>query len=660
MSGGFLQQAFVYLLAAVVAVPLARRLGLGSVLGYLLAGVAIGPFGLGLLGGPDAAGAADGRAVMHVAEFGVVLMLFVVGLELEPARLWRLRGPILGLGGLQVVVTSAALAGLALLAGLPWPAAVAAGMALSLSSTAIVLQSLQERGLLKSAGGQGAFSVLLFQDIAVIPMLALVPLLAARLRGGAAPAGDAAHAAPSWVDGRPGWVQTLAVLGAVTLVVLGGRWVVRPAFRAIARTRLRDLFTAAALLLVVGIALLMTQVGLSPALGTFLAGVVLATSEYRHELESDIEPFRGLLLGLFFIAVGSTIDFGYVVQQPALVAGLVVGLLAVKLTLLLALGRGFGLAADQALLLAFALPQVGEFAFVLLAYGEQQAVLAPAVARPLVVAVALSMAVTPLLLVAYERWVRPRVGTRPAAARASDAEDDGHPVLIAGFGAFGSMVGRMLRANGVGATVLDVDSDRVDLLRALGFRVHYGDATRHDLLRTAGAERARLLVLALDSPARTLELVATARRHFPQLTILARAFDWDDAYDLLNAGVTHVYRESADTSLRLGADALRLLGFRAHQAHRAVQRFQRHDELAMRELALRRREGEAIYLRATRQRIEQLEEVLQADLGERAADADAGWDPESLREEARRGTPAPAPAPPDAAAGARAGGARPA
>lgn len=644
MTGGFLEQAFVYLLAAVVAVPIARRLGLGAVLGYLLAGVAIGPFGLGLLGGRGAAH--DGESVRHVAEFGVVLMLFVVGLELEPGRLWRLRAPILGLGGLQVAVTSAAIAGIARLVGLDWPAALAVGMALSLSSTAIVLQSLEERGQLKTAAGQSAFSVLLFQDIAVIPMLALFPILAARARAGgegagATAGGDAAHAAEStsWVAGLPGWGQALAVLAAVTAVVVGGRFVGRPAFRAIARTRLPELFTAASLLLVVGTALLMTRVGLSPALGTFLAGVVLATSEYRHELESDIAPFRGLLLGLFFLAVGATIDFAYVVAQPGLVAGLLAGVLAVKLAILYALGRLFRLSVDQRLLFAFALPQVGEFAFVLLAFGEEQGLLAAPVARPLTAAVALSMAVTPLLLVLNARWVQPRFGTCAAAApeRASDAQDDGHPVLVAGFGGFGSQVGRLLRASGVGATVLDGDSDRVELLRALGFRVYYGDALRHDLLRTAGAERARLLVVALDTPERTLALVETARRHFPQLTILARAFDWDDAYRLLHAGVEHVYRESADTSLRLGADALRLLGFRAHQAQRAVQRFQRHDAAALRELAERRREGDGVYLAATRRAIEELETVLRADLlGERALDADSGWDPESLREEVAR------------------------
>jgi monovalent cation:proton antiporter-2 (CPA2) family protein len=627
VSGGFLEQAFIYLCAAVVAVPVAQRLGLGSVLGYLLAGVAIGPFGLGLLGAPG------GEDVMHVAEFGVVMMLFVVGLELEPARLWRLRGPILGLGGLQVVVTSAVFAALALAVGLPWRAALAVGMTLSLSSTAIVLQSLSEKGLLKTAGGQSAFAVLLFQDIAVIPMLALFPLLAA---GGAADA--AAHAGESWVHGRPAWVQTLAVLGAVGGVAAGARWVVRPAFAAVARTKLREIFTAAALFLVVGIALLMTRVGLSPALGTFLAGVVLATSEYRHELEGDVEPFKGLLLGLFFIAVGATIDFAYIVAHPLLVAGLVLGLLAVKLAILVALGRAFKLGADQSLLFGFALPQVGEFAFVLLAFAAQAGVLDGGVTRPLVAAVALTMACTPLLMLANERLVQPRFGRVPEAdARPSDARDDGSSVLIAGFGGFGSTIGRLLRANNVPTTVLDVDSDNVDVLRAMGLEVYYGDASRLDLLRAAGAERARILVLALGSPGQTMHVVRTAQRHFPHLEIFARAFDWDDAHELLAAGVTHVYRESLDTSLRAGADAMRLLGFRAHQAQRAAQKFRRHDEDSQRALT-EARADERAYVSQSRQRIEDLELLLRRDLAERALDADEGWDAESLRADVLRGS----------------------
>jgi CPA2 family monovalent cation:H+ antiporter-2/glutathione-regulated potassium-efflux system protein KefB len=622
-ESGLLVQTFIYLGAAVIAVPLAQRLGFGSVLGYLLAGVAIGPFALGLVG-------TGGQDVMHFAEFGVVMMLFVIGLELQPALLWRLRGPILGLGGLQVLVTTVVIAALAVALGTGARAALAIGMTLSLSSTAIVLQSFNERGLLGTAGGQSSFAVLLFQDIAVIPMLAIFPLLA--VPGAVANASE--HQATTLVSHLPAWGQTLAVLAAVGLVVGAGRFALGPLLHQIARTRLREIFTAATLLLVVGIALLMTAVGLSPALGTFLAGVVLANSEYRHELESDIDPFKGLLLGLFFIAVGASIDFGLILERPFLIVGLVLVIVTVKLAILLALGRAFRLSIDQALLLAFALPQVGEFAFVLFSFANQQGVLDLSITGPLVAAVALSMAATPFLLVFQERVLAPRVGTRQAAARESDVVDEASPVLIAGFGSFGSTIGRLLRASGVPTTVLDVDSDRVDLLRRMGLTVYYGDATRHDLLHSAGAVRARLLVIALDSPDRTLELVHTARKHFPQLTIMARAFDWQDAHDLLDAGVTHVYRDTLDTSLRLGADALRLLGFRAYRAHRAAQRFLRHDEESVRELTGRRADR-SVYVSAARQRIEDLERMFEADRAEPALDRDSGWDAESLREEFR-------------------------
>ncbi|HYF61528.1 MAG TPA: monovalent cation:proton antiporter-2 (CPA2) family protein [Herpetosiphonaceae bacterium] len=618
----FLGQAFVYLLAAVAAVPVAQRLGLGSVLGYLLAGVIIGPFALGLVG-------SEGADVMHFAEFGVVMMLFVVGLELEPALLWRLRAPILGLGGLQVLVTALAVAGIALLLGVAWRAALAIGMIFSLSSTAIVLQMLNEKGLMKTEAGQSSFAVLLFQDIAVIPMLAIFPLLAT------APADSHAadsHAAETFVAGLPAWAQTLAVLAAVGLIVAGGRFLIRPLFRAIAGTRLRELFTAAALLLVIGIALLMTQVGLSPALGTFLAGVVLANSEYRHELESDIDPFKGLLLGLFFIAVGASIDFGLILERPLLVAGLVAGLIAVKFAVLFGLARLFGLGMDQRMIFACALAQVGEFAFVLFSFANQEGVLAAEQTGVLVAVVALSMALTPLLMLVNERLALPRLGTRERAEREPDAIDEDSPVIIAGFGGFGATVGRLLKANGIRTTVLDIDSDQVDVLRKLGLKVYYGDASRHDLLHTAGAARARLLVLALDTPEKTLELVHTARRHFPNLTIMARAFDWADAHGLLNAGVDYVYRESLDASLRMGTDALRMLGFRAYHAQRAAQTFLRHDEASLRQLAAVRGDR-VVYLNTARQRIAELERILLSDLDIPAQDRDDGWDSESLRED---------------------------
>lgn len=629
----FLFQAFVYLTAAVAAVVAAQRLGLGSVLGYLIAGVIIGPYVLGFIG-------TEGEDVMHFAEFGVVMMLFVVGLELEPALLWRLRAPILGLGGLQVIVTSLAFAGIALALGLPWQQAVAVGMILSLSSTAIVLQSLGERGLLKTSGGQSSFAVLLFQDIAVIPMLAIFPLLALDAAHAADDAAHGAAATTTLVANLPAWAQTLAVLAAVAAIVVGGRLLVRPLFRTIAQTRLREVFTAAALVLVIGIALLMQQVGLSPALGTFLAGVVLANSEYRHELESDIEPFKGLLLGLFFIAVGASIDFALVLAQPLLILGLVLGIIAVKFGVLLAVSRAFRLGLDQRLLFAFALPQVGEFAFVLFSFADQEGVLGAEITSPLVAAVALSMALTPLLMLLNERVVAPRFGTTERDERAPDAIDEQTPVVIAGFGQFGATFGRLLRANGVPITVLEHDSDRVDLSRRLGLKVYYGDATRHDLLETAGAGRARLLVVALDTPEKTLALVETAQKHFPHLTILARAFEWMDAHDLYAAGVDHVYREDLDTALRGGTDALRLLGFRAYAAQRAAQKFLQHDIKSMRELTTIRGDG-AGYISAARARIAALEQMLRADREDLSAERDSGWDAESLRQDANS-RPAPA------------------
>jgi monovalent cation:proton antiporter-2 (CPA2) family protein len=622
MSGdGFFFQAFVYLAAAVISVPIAKRLGLGSVLGYLVAGVLVGPFGLGFVG-------SEGQDVMHFAEFGVVMMLFLVGLELEPAMLWRLRAPILGLGGLQVAVTSVVIAGAALLADQPWKAAVAIGLTLAMSSTAIVLQSLEEKGLMKSAGGQSSFAVLLFQDIAVIPMLAIFPLLATSAAG----AGDASHAATTWVEGLPAWARSLAVLGAVAAIVLAGRYIIRPAFRAIAATRLRELFTAAALLLVIGIALLMTQVGLSPALGTFLAGVVLANSEYRHELISDIDPFKGLLLGLFFIAVGASLDFRLLAASPGPIVGLVAAVMLIKLGVLYGLGRVFGLGRDQNLLFAFGLSQVGEFAFVLFSFAEQEGVLTSEVTAPLVAVVALTMACTPLVMLVNERWLLPRAGADRAPSREADAIHEENAVIVAGFGSFGQSVGRLLAANGIGTTVLDNDSDRVELLRRMGLKVFYGDASRHDLLHAAGAHSARLIVLALDSAERTLALVHTVKKHFPHLEILARAHDRQDAYELLEAGVTHIYRESLDTSLRMGSDALRMLGVRAYRAQRAARTFRRHDDAAVREMAALRRD-QARYIATARTRIEELERIMRSDASEGAELRDAGWDSDTLREE---------------------------
>ena len=619
---GFFYQALIYLAAAVVSVPIAKRLGLGSVLGYLIAGIAIGPFALGLVG-------EEGQDVLHFAEFGVVMMLFLIGLELQPSLLWRLRSSILGLGGLQVGVTGAVITAIAIAVGLDWRSGLAIGLILALSSTAIVLQTLQEKGLMKTGGGRGAFSVLLFQDLAVIPILAILPLLA---RSGAVHASAETGHSTTWVEGLPGWATALVVAAAVAAIVIGGRLLIRPAFRFIARARVPEIFTASALLLVIGIALLMTRVGLSPALGTFLAGVVLATSEYRHELESDIEPIKGLLLGLFFISVGASIDFAQIISRPALIGGLVAALIVVKFLVLLVLGRVFGLGSDQNLLFSFALAQAGEFAFVLFSFATQQGVIGLEVASPLVAVVALTMALTPLLMLVNERLVQPRFGTLEKDQREADVFDESNPVIIAGYGRVGTIIGRLLRVSGIGATVLEVDSDQVELLRKLGHKVFYGDASRLDLLRAAGADSARVLVIALDDPDRILGLVETAQKHFPHLKVLSRAIGRTHAYELLEAGLDSVYRETLDSSLRIGFDVLRELGMPGFEALRRTRRFRVHDEQALRELSGKRGDKKT-YIHLVRQQSEALERVLATDSSDLWSNVDEAWDTEGLRRE---------------------------
>lgn len=621
MDHTFLFQTMVFLAAAVLLVPIANRLGLGSVLGYLLAGVVIGPFVIGFVNN-------EGEQIMHFAEFGVVMMLFLVGLELEPALLWRMRKTILGLGGLQVLLTTAVMSGIALAIGQSWNEALAIGMILAMSSTAIVLQTLNEKGLMRTAAGQRSFAVLLFQDIAVIPILAILPLLAMSSSGT-----GATHDSDTLISHLPAWAQTLAVLGAVAIVIAGGQFLVRPLMRIVARTRLRELFSATALLIVVAIAVLMTQVGLSPALGTFLAGVVLANSEYRHELESDLEPFKGLLLGLFFMAVGASIDFNLIASQPLLIGGLVLVIMLIKTLILLGLGKYFKLSIEQNMIFAIGLSQVGEFAFVLLSFVQQEQILSTDTAGLLIAVVAISMALTPLAVLFNEKVILPRVGTtEEPEGREADVIAEKNPVIIAGFGRFGNTVGRFLRANGIGTTVLDIDSDRVDLLRKMGIKVYYGDASRYDLLNAAGAQDAQIIIIALDAAEKNRELVETVKKHFPHLHILVRAFDRPDTYELMDAGVLHIYRETVDTSLRTGVDALRLLGIRAYRAERAARKFLKYDERALKSLAAVRDDQKA-YIDTVRQRIEELEDLMQADLRDKAMESDDGWDPEALRAE---------------------------
>ena len=615
-QNSFLFQAMIYLVAAVVSVPIAKKLGLGSVLGYLVAGIIIGPFALGFVGH-------EGENVMHFAEFGVVMMLFIIGLELEPALLLRMRRAILGLGGLQVILTTIVIASIAYAFALPFIQALALGMILSLSSTAIVLQTLNEKSLMRTAAGQSSFSVLLFQDIAVIPMLAIFPLLAV------APPIDIARDDKTFVADLPGWIQTIVVLGSVIIIVLLGKYFLRSVLRIVASTRLRELFTATALLLIISIAVLMTEVGLSPALGTFLAGVVLANSEYKHELESDIEPFKGLLLGLFFIAVGASIDFALVKQNPLTIIGLVVLLMFVKFIVLFTLGKIFRLRLDQNMFFAFALSQVGEFAFVLFSFSRQHNILNEELTNMMIAVVAISMAVTPLILLMNEKLIMPLTAKKE---QQSDSEPDQinefNPVIIAGFGHFGNTIGRFLRAHSIPMTILDNDSERVELLRKMGFKVYYGDASRYDLLQSAGASKAKLIIIAIDNTEKRLELIQTIKKHFPNLRMLVRAKDRFDAYDQMNAGMLHVYRETIDTALRVGVDVMSLLGHRKYSSQRAARTFLKIDEQNLKKLASIQDKEE--YILSAKADIEELEKMIQADRNQLIYAEDKGWDEEGL------------------------------
>lgn len=607
----FFFQAFVYLAAAVVTVPISKRLGLGSVLGYLIAGVVIGPFGLRLVG-------QEGQDVMRFAEFGVVMMLFLVGLQLQPDLLWRMRVPILGLGGLQMVANVALLSGIGLLLGLPWQSAVAIALILPLSSTAIGVQTLSERGLMKTEGGQSAFSILLFQAVAVIPILALLPLLSTN------PAEVASQTAAS-SNSLAGWQQTLLVMSTVVGIVVGGRFLMRPVFRFIATTRLREIFTATALLLVVGITLAMQAVGLSPALGTFLAGVVLAESEYRHELMSTVEPFQSLLLGLFFLSVGASIDFNLIVGQPLLICGLILGVSLLKSGVLVGLGKLFKLDLNQSILFAFALVQGDEFAFVLFSFAAQSNVLSENLAGSLIAVVALSMLLSPMFMIAYDRLVTPHLSSQADERDPDEIDDNENAVIIAGFGRFGQIVGRLLLANGYSITVLEHNPAQIELLRRFGWKVFYGDASRIDLLSAAGAGQAKLLVVAIDNGEQILEIVDLARKHFPHLKILARAIDRRHSYELIRRSVDVIQRETFGSALDMGVEALKLLGVRSYKAHRAAQTFKQHDEEALHEMALVDGDDSALMARS-RQLAEDLEQILQSDEREITHEVDRAWD----------------------------------
>lgn len=585
----FLLLAFIFLIAGVVAVPIATRLGLGSVLGYLIAGVVISPM-LALLN-------VDVISIQHFAEFGVVMMLFLVGLELEPKRLWEMRGRLLGLGGGQIGLTAAAVMGIGIVFGLSWTIALAVGLIAALSSTAIVLQTLNEKGLMKSDGGQSSFSVLLAQDIAVIPMLALMPLLAMPelmdLAGGVAYDAEAAveaggekedyGPAMSLVAGLNGWQTALVNVVAIAAVVGAGSFLTRPIFRFIAAANLRELFTATALMMVIGIALLMSLVGLSPALGTFLAGVVLANSEYRHELESDIDPFKGLLLGLFFMTVGAAINFGLLAENMALILGLTVVLIAVKAGVLAVLAMVFKLRGADRWLLALSLAQAGEFGFVLLSFSVTNMILPQMLADQLLLVVAISMMLTPLLFIFYDRVIVPRYAAADTG-EADEIEEQGE-VIIAGGGRIGGLVRRILSAAGYNLTVIDYNAQHLENMRQFGARIYYGDATRPDLLHAAGLHNAKIFVAAIDDKDKLTELVHYVHTTAPHVHIIARAVDRHHVYELWAAGCRDIIRENYDSSLRMGRSALEAMHVPKDRAQLMVDAFNRHDRDSMITLA---------------------------------------------------------------------------
>ena len=602
--------AFVFLAAGVIAVPIASKLGLGSVLGYLLAGVLIGPFALKLVDNTE--------NILHFAEFGVVMMLFLIGLELQPRVLWRMRKPILGLGGLQVSITTFFICGICMLFGFVWQTALAIGLILSLSSTAIALQILSEKKLMKIDAGKSSFSILLFQDIAVIPIIAALPLLALTPIVSNT---EAKHASSNMIAHLTTWHQTLIILSVIGAIIFAGRYLIRPIFRYIAESGLREIFTAAALLLVIGIALLMNLVGLSPALGAFIAGVVLAENEYRHELETNIDPFKALLLGLFFITVGAGIDFSLITAEPLLIFGLVFSLVLLKFIILLVLANVFKLLKSHRYWLSFALAQGGEFGFVLLSLSLSSQVLDKYTVDILTAVIALSMVLTPILILLNEKYIQPKINT--ITEDDADEEIMDHQesdVIIAGFGRFGQIIGRLLIANDCKVTVLDHNARHIARVREFGFKLFYGDGSRIDLLHTAGAEHAKLMIIAIQDREKTLEIVQLVQRHYPHLKIMARAFDVMHYHELQALNVDYIEREMFQGSLNLGKEALKELGMSAFLAEHKAKVFAKHDEETMRRLGKHRNDRKR-YITETRSAQDEMIKILRSDNGEPARES---------------------------------------
>lgn len=599
----WLVNSLIYLSAAVAVVPLSKALGLGSIIGYLAAGIAIGPWGLRLVSNVE--------DILHFAEFGVVLMLFLVGLELEPKRLWNLRRPIFGWGTAQVLACAALLLAVGMACGLPWRVSLVAALGLALSSTAIALQVFGERNLLRTESGQAGFSILLFQDVAAIPILALLPLLAT--------GGDAAHE----MSGAARALEAAKIVGVVAGIVLGGRLLLRPLLAWIARSRTPEIFTATSLLLVVAIAALMQLVGLSMALGAFLAGVLLAESEYRRELETDIEPFKGLLLGLFFIAVGMSIDFGVLLSHPLQMAVVVVGFMVVKSIAIYGLAKLMDLPVQERPIFTLLLAQGGEFAFVVFS-AAGPSVLPPETSSFLIAAVALSMLLSPLLLVALDKWVLPRWTSGEAREMEEISEQQDANVVICGFGRYGQIIGRMMSAEGLQVTVLDHDPDTVEGLRQFGFRVFYGDATRLDLLRTAGAATAKVLVVAVDDIEQSLEIVDLVKENFPQTRIVARARNLNHWFQLRDREVHLAEREVFESSLRSGRQVLELLGWPPHEARESAMRF-RQLNIRFAEETHPLYKDRAQFIGASKVGRQQMEQQMAKEREARRQRAKAGW-----------------------------------
>nr|WP_321485657.1 monovalent cation:proton antiporter-2 (CPA2) family protein [uncultured Draconibacterium sp.] len=623
----FFLNALIYLGATVVSVPIAKKLGLGSVLGYLLAGIIIGPFVLRLVGN-------EAGEVMHFAEFGVVLMLFIIGLELEPKLLWKMRRNIFGLGGLQVLITAGIITGVALFFNFQLNRAVAIGLILALSSTAIVLQTLSEKGLMRNIAGRSAFSVLLFQDMAVIPILALLPLIATL--GTPAALSDTSIESIGQVAQLPGWLQLLIIIGAITVMVIIGRFAARHIFRLVAETGLHEVFVALALLMVIGIALGMDAIGLSPALGTFIAGVVLADSEYRHELETTIDPFKGLLLGLFFISVGAGINFNLLIENPWLIIGFVLLLIVIKFVVLLILGRIFRLKKGFEFLFAFLLAQASEFAFVLISFSKQNKLFDEQTSGMLLLVVTLSMAISPLLLIFNDKAVSPILARWQNKQEYDEIEDEETPVILAGFGRFGLTVGRILIANGIKVTILDNNPSNVETLRKYGFKLYFGDITRPTMLEKAGIEKARLLILSMAEHENALKVAEVVRKKYPHVKILARANDIFHVFEYLNLNINKVQRENFHSAAELGNNALVELGFSKYEAYRATRTFKHHEHQVTEELYQHWLEDQSKFIQETRRFEEQVKETLQAEKNYSIHDSDCAWDVDSLKDEAKK------------------------